>query len=86
MARHGTVWRGVARQAGGPLMSTEDSKRRLFSRKDAGIYLDKSLSEIDRLIASGVLCAKKDGRRTVIDRRELDRYADRLPTIEPRAS
>ena len=33
-------------------MSAEESKR-LFSRKDAGAYLDKSLREIDRLIASG---------------------------------
>lgn len=63
-----------------------DPDKRLFSRKDAGIYLDKSLRELDRLIASGELCAKKDGRRTVIDKRELDRYADRLPTIEPRRS
>ena len=64
---------------------TETTKR-LFSRKGAADYLDKSLSEIDRLISAGVLVARKDGRRTVIDVRELDRYADRLPIIEPRAS
>lgn len=57
--------------------------QRLFSRKEAGIYLSKSLTEIDRLIKSGVLVARKDGRRTVIDIAELDRYADRLPSIEP---
>lgn len=61
-------------------------EQRLYSRKGAGTYLDKSLSEIDRLIKSGVLAAKKDGRRTVIDRAELDRYADRLPVIEPKSA
>ncbi|AMO04497.1 hypothetical protein TS71_20630 [Mycolicibacterium neoaurum] len=42
------------------------------------------MSEIDRLIRSGRVIAKKDGRRTVIERRELDRFADRLPTMEPK--
>ncbi|MDV7195786.1 DNA-binding protein [Mycolicibacterium fortuitum] len=60
--------------------------QRLFSRAGAGRYLDKSLREIDRLISTGVLLAKKDGRRTVIDKSELDRYADRLPVIEPRSA
>lgn len=62
------------------------TEQRLYSRKGAGIYLDKSLSEVDRLIKSGELVARKDGRRTVIDRKELDRYADRLPVLEPRRS
>lgn len=61
-----------------------DRERRLYSRAGSATYLDKSLSEIDRLIASGKLVARKDGRRTVIDVRELDRYADRLPAIEPK--
>lgn len=62
------------------------TEQRLYSRRDAGIYLDKSIREVDRLISSGDLVARKDGRRTVIDRKELDRYADRLPAIEPRRS
>lgn len=62
------------------------AEQRLFSRAGAGRYLDKSLREIDRLISTGVLLAKKDGRRTVIDKSELDRYADRLPVIEPRSA
>ena len=67
-------------------MTTVKPKRRLYSRAGAGEYLDKSLTEIDRLIRSGVLAAKKDGRRTVIDVAELDRYADGLPSIEPRSA
>lgn len=62
------------------------SEQRLFSRRDASVYLDKSIREVDRLIAAGVLVARKDGRRTVIDRKELDRYADRLPAVEPRTA
>lgn len=61
-----------------------NAERRLFSRTQAAEYLSKSLSEIDRLIKSGRVIAKKDGRRTVIERRELDRFADRLETIEPK--
>lgn len=66
--------------------TAEETAQRLFSRAGAGRYLDKSLREIDRLISTGVLLAKKDGRRTVIDKSELDRYADRLPVIEPRSA
>lgn len=66
--------------------AAEEPAQRLFSRAGAGRYLDKSLREIDRLISTGVLLAKKDGRRTVIDKTELDRYADRLPIIEPRSA
>lgn len=62
------------------------TEQRLFSRKGAGEYLDKSLSEIDRMIRAGAIVARKDGRRTVIDRSELDRYADRLPALEPRSA
>lgn len=62
------------------------TEQRLFSRAQAATYLSKSLREIDRLISAGTLIGRKDGRRTVIDIRELDRYADRLPAIEPRVS
>ncbi|MEN4476871.1 helix-turn-helix domain-containing protein [Mycolicibacterium cosmeticum] len=58
-------------------------EKRLYSRSDASEYLNKSLREIDRMIRSGRLIAKKDGRRTVIERAELDRYADRLPMLLP---
>lgn len=61
-------------------------EQRLFSRAQSAKYLSKSLREIDRLVSAGKLVARKDGRRTVIDIRELDRFADRLPVIEPRVS
>lgn len=65
---------------------TDQPTRRLFSRAQACEYLSKSMSEIDRLIKSGTIVARKDGRRTVIDIKELDRYAERLPIIEPRSA
>lgn len=65
---------------------TDQPKKRLYTRQQAADYLAKSLSDLDRLIASGTLLAKKDGRRTRIDVTELDRYADRLPAREPKAA
>lgn len=65
-------------------MSADRVAKRLYSREDASRYLDKSLSEIDRLIRSGRLLARKDGRRTIIDIKELDRFADQLPSVEPK--
>ena len=56
-------------------------EQRLYSREDAATYLSKSRTEIDRLIRARTLVAKKDGRRTVIERSELDRFADRLPIL-----
>ena len=67
-------------------MTANQVTKRLFSRDGAANYLDKSLREIDRLISAGILVARKDGRRTVIDIAELDRYIDRLPSVEPRRS
>lgn len=57
------------------------TEQRLFSRKDAATYLAKSTREIDRLIHEDIIVAKKDGRRTIIERAELDRFADRLPIL-----
>lgn len=56
-------------------------EQRLYSREDAATYLSKSRTEIDRLIRAKTLVAKKDGRRTVIERSELDKFADRLPIL-----
>ncbi|MCX2931349.1 helix-turn-helix domain-containing protein [Mycobacterium sp. CVI_P3] len=58
--------------------------KRLYSRAGAAAYLEKSTSEIDKMIRRGELLAKRDGRRIVIDVRELDRYVDRLPSLEPK--
>ena len=66
------------------MWSTPRMEKRLYSRADSAIYLDKSTREIDRMIRSLTIIAKKDGRRTVIEKRELDRYADRLPVHEPK--
>lgn len=62
---------------------TAGAEKRLYTRAEAAEYLGKSLRDLDRCIADSVIIAKKDGRRTRIDRRELDRYADRLPSLEP---
>jgi excisionase family DNA binding protein len=61
---------------------TERAKR-LYSRQQAADYLGKSLRAVDYLIADSQILAKKDGRRTVIDVAELDRYIERLPSLVP---
>ncbi len=58
--------------------------KRLYSRAAACEYLDKSATELDRMIRRGEILAKRDGRRVVIDVAELDRYIDRLPSLEPK--
>lgn len=60
-----------------------EPRKRLYSRRDAAAYLDKSTSELDRLIRRSEILAKRDGRRVVIDVAELDRYVDRLPSLVP---
>ncbi len=61
-------------------------EKRLFSLNAAAEYLEKSRREIDRLITAGRLIAKRDGKRTVIDRAELDRYCDRLEIVDRQVS
>ena len=57
--------------------------RRAYRRLDAAKYLDMSVSRLDELIRSGEIAARKDGKNVKIDRAELDRYFDSLPSYEP---
>jgi excisionase family DNA binding protein len=43
-------------------------------RKGGAIYLGVSLTKIDQMLASGVLRARKHGRRWIIPFAELDRF------------
>ena len=50
----------------------------LFSPEDAAIYLAMSRTGIYSLVKQGRLQAKRFGKRTLIERAELDRFAAAL--------
>jgi excisionase family DNA binding protein len=55
---------------------------RVLSKDDAASALNVSLSTIDRMIKSGDIKAKKNGRRVVIMSREIDRVLKGLPEVK----
>lgn len=64
-------------------MTDQPATKRLYTRDQAASYLGKSLRKLDQLIAAGAILAKKDGKYTVIEVAELDRYIDCLPALIP---
>ena len=54
----------------------------LVSRKDAAALLGLSLRSIDNLLARGQLAARKIGRRTLILRAALERFAQGRETAQ----
>lgn len=60
--------------------------RRLLSRRDAAEYLAMSERRLDEITKAGELAAKRDNRSVKYDIEELDRWADSLPSYEPRAA
>ena len=53
------------------------TNRRLFTVKEAAVYLALSTREIYNMIAAGELVAVKHGRRTMADKRDLDMWIER---------
>ncbi len=62
----------------GPGKGAETSRlipcKRLFSLKEAAVYLGKGLYGIRELVWCGKLPIVRDGRKQMIDREDLDRY------------
>lgn len=54
----------------------------LVSRKDAAALLGLSIRSIDNLLARGQLAARKIGRRTLILRAALERFARSSETAQ----
>jgi excisionase family DNA binding protein len=52
---------------------------RLLSVVDASAYIGLSVHQIRQMIAKGELQARKSGRRVLVERAELDRWADAQP-------
>lgn len=52
---------------------------RLLSVLDASAYIGLSTHQIRQMIAKGELQARKAGRRILVERAELDRWADAQP-------
>lgn len=52
---------------------------RLLSVVDASAYIGLSAHQIRQMIAKGELQARKAGRRVLVERAELDRWADAQP-------
>ena len=55
----------------------------LRDRKEAAQYLSTSPRRLDSLIQAGLIAAVRDGGKTKITVRELDRYIADLPAYEP---
>ena len=53
---------------------------RLLSKADAAAYLGVSVRSLDEKRARGEIPTRYDGDRPLFDRRDLDAWADALPT------
>lgn len=52
-------------------------EKALLSRKEAAEYISLSLSTIDVAVSRGMIRVRRMGRRVLIPREELDRFAGR---------
>ena len=59
----------------------ESEKQRLYSVQQAAEYIDASKREVYNLIARGDLPRIQHGRRTKIDKRDLDAWIDRKKRV-----
>jgi excisionase family DNA binding protein len=53
---------------------------RLYSAKEAAKYIGLSTREVYNMIANGELPAVRHGKRTMLDKRDLDSWIDRHKT------
>lgn len=51
------------------------AQKALFTKKEAAAMLSTSVSTLDVAIARGMLRARRQGRRVLIHRKEIDRFA-----------
>lgn len=58
-------------------LSTDKALKRLFTVKEAALYLGRSVWSMRDLIWSGKIKVVKDGKRIFIDRVDLDGYIER---------
>lgn len=65
---------------------TTDPSRRAYSIKEARHKIGVCNASLYNLLNSGVLPARKLGKRTVILADDLDQYLTSLPAYEPRKS
>jgi len=61
------------------LQLVRDTVKRGYSKHQAATYLGCSTRTIDRLHRRGHLPAKKLGKKTLFDKRDLDAYWDAIP-------
>jgi len=55
-------------------------EKRLYSIKDASVYLGRSLWSVREMLWAGRLPYIKDGKRIFIDIRDMERYIDQNKT------
>ena len=63
---------------------TEPVSGLLVSRAEAARLLSISVRELDEARAAGKLLAKRHGGKVLIPVKELERYAESLPWIDPK--
>lgn len=52
-------------------------------KRQAASYIGASVRHLERLVADGRVAPRRDGRRLLFLRAELDRYLTSLPTAKP---
>lgn len=58
----------------------------LLSKRDAAAALAMSVRHLERLVSAGEIAAVRDGGSVKFKPAELQRYADALPSWEPRSA
>jgi excisionase family DNA binding protein len=54
-----------------------------MTKKIAAEYSGRSVRSLERLIAGGHLPARRDGRRVLVLKKDLDKYLSELPVANP---
>jgi excisionase family DNA binding protein len=57
------------------------SFKRLYSIKEAAVYLGRSVWAVRELVYSGKIPIVRDGKRVFIDLKDLDKYIERHRTV-----
>ena len=63
-----------------PIQQKEPIKKRLYSVKEASIYLGRSVWAVREMIWAGKLLHVKDGRRILLDIYDMDEWIEKNKT------
>lgn len=58
-------------------------KKRLYSVREAACYLGRTVDGVRYMISVGRLPAVRDGRRVLVDIKDMDEFIERNKVLEP---